>query len=157
MEKQVIPHQAVVPASVGSWLDLDAVAQVRLTSERADHPIESALLEIRGAEGGWRAAQRGPQTVWLHFDPAQEIRHIRLAFVSAERRTQEFALYFSSDGGVTYREIVRQQFNFSPGGASREQEDYFPHLTGVTDFKLTIVPDIAGGEAVAALQQLRIA
>ena len=39
------------------WLNLDALAQVEVTSEDAAHPIESGLLP--GTESGWRAAQPG--------------------------------------------------------------------------------------------------
>ena len=31
-----------------------------------------------------------------------------------QERTQEFVLRWSPDGGQSYREIVRQQYNFSP-------------------------------------------
>ena len=43
-----------------------------------------------------------------------------------------------------YREILRQQYTFSPPGATREVEDYVVNLHGVTVLELRIVPDIAG-------------
>jgi hypothetical protein len=154
MRKQILaeaPETAHRPD--GPWLDLEAHAHVRLTSEDATHPIESALRPEPGR--GWRAAQPGTQTIWLHFDVPQPLQHVYLRFDPAGRWTQEFVLRSSNDGGVTYRDIVRQQFNFSEA-APREEENYFPHLTGVTDLKLTIVPDISGGEARATLQKLRL-
>ena len=74
-----------------------------------------------------------------------------------QERTQEFVLRWSPDGGQSYREIVRQQYNFSPPGATREVEDYEINLEGVTALELEIVPDISGGPASASLVQLRLA
>lgn len=155
MKKEIVDHvsESAGPAQEPS-LDLDAHAAVRLTSEDPAHPIESALQERNGA--GWKAAQPGPQTLWLRFDSPEAISQLYLRFEAAEQRTQEFVLLWSSDGGVSYREIVRQQFNFSPGAAMAEDENYFPHLTNVTDLKLTIIPDISGGEARATLRALRV-
>ena len=137
--------------------DIDSCARVRLTSEHPEYPIETALQESRREEHGWQAEEPGPQTIWVHFDQPQAIRHIYLCFEAAERRTQEFELLFSNDGGSTYRDIVRQQFNFSPESAPREEENYLTHLNDVTDLKLTIVPDISDGEAYASLRALRVA
>jgi len=74
-----------------------------------------------------------------------------------QARTQEFVLRWSPDGGQSYREIVRQQYNFSQPGMTREFEDYAVDLAGVTALELIIVPDISGGDARASLAQLRIA
>jgi hypothetical protein len=57
----------------------------------------------------------------------------------------------------SYREIVGQQYNFSPPGATREVEDYEVNLDGVTVLEMKIVPDISRGSAVASLAELRIA
>jgi hypothetical protein len=106
---------------------------------------------------GWRAAQPGEQTIRLRFDEPLTIKQIRLVFHEDEqKRTQEFVLRWSPDGGQSYREIVRQQYNFSPPGA-REIEDYDVNLDGVTALELRIVPDISGGRAQASLAQLRVA
>jgi hypothetical protein len=65
-------------------------------------------------------------------------------------------LRWSKDGGRSYREILRQQYTFSPPGATREVEDYTVNLDGVTALELTIVPDISGGDARASLISLRL-
>lgn len=138
------------------WLNLDALAQVEVTSEDAAHPIESGLLP--GTASGWRAGQPGPQTVRLVFDQPQRIERLHLEFHEDQlERTQEFVLRWSSNGGQSYREIVRQQYNFSPPGTTREREDYPVDLHGVTNLELSIVPDISGGAARASLAQLRLA
>jgi hypothetical protein len=157
MRKRIIgPDPGAVAAAEPGWLDLERLAQVEITSEEAGFPIESALLPGMGS--GWRAAQPGEQTIRLRFDAPLRIKRIRLVFHGGEQeRTQEFVLRWSPDRGESYREIVRQQYNFSPPGAVRELEDYDVDLDGVTALELRIVPDISGGRARAALAQLRLA
>jgi len=107
---------------------------------------------------GWRAAQPGEQTIRLRFDEPLRLQRIRLVFHEDEQgRTQEFVLRWSPDGGQSYREIVRQQYNFSPPEAVREIEEYDVDLDGVTGLELRIKPDISGGSARAALTQLSVA
>ena len=145
-----------VSAVEPGWLDLERLAQVEITSEDADYPIDSAL--IPGTGSGWRAAQSGEQTIRLLFDEPLRLTRIHLVFHEGEwERTQEFVLQWSSDGGQSYREIVRQQYNFSPPEAVREVEDYDVDLDGVTALELKIVPDISGGSAWASLTQLSVA
>jgi hypothetical protein len=71
-------------------------------------------------------------------------------------RTQEFVLRWSSDGGSSFREIVRQQWNFSPPETIREVEEYQVELSDVTVLELIIVPDISGGAARASLKSLHL-
>jgi len=66
-------------------------------------------------------------------------------------------LRWSSDGGRSYREIVRQQYNFSPPDTTAEREDYYVDPDGVTNVELTIIPAIGGGAARATLAQLCLA
>jgi hypothetical protein len=157
MRKRIIGHgTAEVVAAEPGWMDLEQLAEVEITSEDVDHPIESAL--IPGTISGWRAAEPGEQTIRLWFDEPLTIKQIRLVFHEDEHeRTQEFVLRWSSDGGQSYREIVRQQYNFSPPETAREIEDYNVDLVGVTALELRIVPDISGGSAQASLAQLRVA
>jgi len=157
MRKRIINQifKNVLPVDQ-SWIDLQRSAQVELTSEDAAHPIEAAL--IPGFGSGWRAAQAGEQMIRLLFDAPQKIRRIQLLFHEDQQaRTQEFVLQWSPDAGQSYREIVRQQFNFSPPGMTREFEGYTVDLAGVTALELRIVPDISGGDARASVAQLRIA
>lgn len=157
MRKRIIGHgPREVAAAEPGWLDIDLLAQVEITSEDADYPIESALIPGTGL--GWRAAQPGEQTIRLLFDEPRSLRRIHLMFHEGEQeRTQEFVLRWSPDGGQSYREILRQQYNFSPPAATREVEDYDINLDGVTALELKIVPDISGGSARASLAQLRLA
>ena len=157
MRKRIIDRepQNVVSVDQGSF-DLQILAQVELTSEDATNPIEAAL--VPGAGLGWRAVQPGEQTIRLVFDELRRVRRIQLLFQEDQQaRTQEFVLRWSPDGGQSYRQIVRQQYNFSPPGVTREFEDYAVDLAGVTVLELRIVPDIGGGGARASVAQLRIA
>jgi hypothetical protein len=155
MRKRLIEIRSEEPAG-GDWLDVSNVAQVEFTSEDPLHPIESALRP--GTNLGWRAAEAGPQTIRLLFDEPQELRRIRLDFEEIETpRMQEFVLRWSPEVGKPHREIVRQQWNFSPPATVHETEDYKVHLSGVTVLELEIVPDKSGGEARASLMSLRLA
>jgi hypothetical protein len=107
---------------------------------------------------GLGAAEPEPQIISLLFDQPQELKHIWLVFEENEiQRTQEFALRWSPDHGRSFREIVRQQWNFSPPGTVLETEDYTVDLSDVTVLELRILPDQSGGEARASLASLRLA
>jgi len=55
------------------------------------------------------------------------------------------------------RDIVRQQYHFSPSGATEEIEEYRVELEDVVALEVTIVPNISGGDAYASLAELRLA
>jgi hypothetical protein len=137
------------------WLDLDSAASVEVTSEEKEYPVEFAL--VAGEMRGWRAADSGAQTIRLIFDQPQRLERIALVFEETEtERTQEFVLRWSPDGGGSFRDIVRQQWNFSPPDTVREVEEYQVDLSGVTVLELVIVPDISRGSARASLKSLRV-
>ena len=157
MRKQIVDHnfRSVTSVSQG-WLDLQRLAQVEFTSEDATHPIESALSPEGGQ--GWRATEGGEQLIRFVFDEIQHIRRIQLLFDERQRaRTQEFVLRWLPDREQSYREIVRQQYNFSPPGMVRELEDYSVDLVGVTALELSIVPDISGSDAFASVSRFLVA
>lgn len=152
MRKRLIDRSR---AATGDWLDLETLAQIEISSEDPAHPIEFALSEH---EDGWQAAERGEQVVRVLFDEPRELRLIELTFDERRAaRTQEFLLRWSADGGRSYRDIVRQQFTFSPPGTTRETERLTVNLREVTAVELKIVPDISHGPAHASLRSLRMA
>jgi hypothetical protein len=137
-------------------MPLDQFAEVEITSESSMHPIEGALSPDRA--DGWRAETSGEQTIRLRFEQPLPVRRVRVVVEEREReRTQQFVLRAAATPDGPWHEIARQQFNFSPSGAVREQEDYEVGLPRVVALELTIVPDISGGDARASLQQLRVA
>jgi hypothetical protein len=143
------------PSANTGWLDLEALARVEVTSEDTAHPIESALLT--GATG-WRAQSPGEQTIRLLFEAPQRLKRIRLLFrEEKEARTQEFILRWSPTAHGSSRDIVRQQYHFSPSGATEEIEEYRVELEDVVALEVTIVPNISGGDAYASLAELRLA
>jgi len=156
MRKRLItPITQGAPPIKEGWLDLDRAAVVEVTSEEKEHPVESAL--IPGETRGWRAAESGAQTIRLIFDQPQRITRIALVFEETEaERSQEFVLRWSPDGGRSFREIVRQQWNFSPPNATREIDEYQVQLSDATTLELVIVPDISRGAAHASLKSLRL-
>ena len=137
------------------WLDLERAAVVEVTSEDEHFPVESAFRSETAR--GWRAAAPGRQTIRLIFDHPQRIKCISLVFEEGEiPRTQEFVLRWSSDGGSTLKEIVRQQWNFSPPESIREVEQYQVDLHNIDVLELVINPDIARGVARASLKNLHL-
>jgi hypothetical protein len=156
MRKRLITSTPETIRSRGEgWLDVERAAIVEITSEDKDYPIESAF--VSGETQGWRAAEPGPQTIRLIFDQPQKLKQISLVFEDKETaRTQEFVLRWSADGGNSFREIVRQQWNFSPPETIREVEDYQVELANVTILELTIIPNVSGGSTRASLKSLRM-
>lgn len=159
MRKTLI-NQAVenLPFPDLNFLDLDHLAQVEFTSECLEHPVESALLLTENLEAGWQAANPGEQTIRVIFDQPRTIEHIVLMFDELQQsRTQEFVLLWLMDHEDCYREILRQQYHFSPPDTTREIEHYEVKLNQLKALELRITPDIGGGEVCAKLKQLRLA
>jgi hypothetical protein len=156
MRKRLINATAGRLATLGQgWLNLEDAAVVEVTSEDKDFPVESAFASEDTR--GWRAAAPGSQTIRLIFDRPQRLRCISLVFEEDKTaRTQEFVLRCFSDGGSTFKEIVRQQWNFSPPESIREVEQYEVDLHNVEVLELAIKPEIGGGVAHASLKNLRL-
>jgi hypothetical protein len=151
-------HFASTTPSVSSeqaWLDLASHGVVEVTSEEPGYPIECAF---EGKNPGWRAASSGTQIVRLLLDKPHQLKHISLVFEDVENtRTQEFILRWSPSRDGFFREIVRQQWNFSPNGSVREIENYVVELSEVLALELIIVPDKSYGPARASMQSFRLA
>ncbi|QNI31358.1 carbohydrate-binding protein [Alloacidobacterium dinghuense] len=160
MQKEIIGHTTAARKSHENteWLDLESMARVELTSEDASFPIENVLsMNPERNQLGWRAASTGPQTIALVFTVPTHLRRIFAHFIDHEaERSQEFVLRYSSANGPG-REIVRQQWNFSPTGSSQEIEDFTVDLAAVTKLELVIDPDRGGGQNRATLNALRLA
>ena len=156
MRKRLITPTPVRVRTCGEgWLDVEHAAAVEVTSEDKDYPVESAF--VSGDAQGWRAAAPGSQTLRLVFDQPQKLGCISLVFEENNfARTQEFVLRWSPDGGNSVKEIVRQQWNFSPPESTREVEEYQVELSSVTLIELVINPNIGGGLARASLKSLRL-
>jgi hypothetical protein len=157
MQKRIItPVQQTITDPNQKWLTIDEIAEVEITSEDAAHPIEWAFQPDHTE--GWRADGPGEQLIRLLFMQPQALQRVELTFNEPHLgRTQEIVLRWSADGGESFHEIVRQQWNFSPEGSTSETEDIFVDLPAVTLLELSIIPEISGGAAIASLSRFRIA
>jgi len=155
MRKSILtshPEPSLSPAD--QWLNLEELASVEISSEDPRYPIEDVFHEGRD---GWKAEAPGPQEIRLTFDKPQPLRRIRLEFrEDTTERTQEFAIY-AVTADQARREILRQQWTFSPDGSTQEIEDYPVELTGVTVIELKIDPGRHDKGKTASLYSLAIA
>jgi hypothetical protein len=156
LRKQIlnVPPQSQAP--MAGEIDVAAVATVLVTSEDPGHPVDHAFDDRRGPGGSrWVAGETGEQTVILAFDAPQAIRRVALEVAEPEvARTQELQLAISCDGGRTYRELVRQEYNFSPPGTTFEHEDWAVNAEGVTHLRLQIKPDKGRKPCLATITSL---
>ena len=141
MRKEFITPQGERATESTPWLNLLQIAKVEITSEDDLFPIEHAL--DLAVTTGWRAAGTGPQTIRLRFDEPQELHRIQIHIIDrVSERTQELTLSVEL-AGAGRQELLRQQFNFSPGGSTEELEDLRVELAHVTMLELVIDPDRA--------------
>jgi len=157
MRKRIVGAQRVEPngESDEGWLDLEQIATVEVTSEDARFPIERVFGS--NDETGWRASESGEQQIRIIFDKTVSLHRIDLRFHEADcERTQEFSLRWSSASGGSAREIVRQQWTFSPTGSTTEVEHYLVDLDAVSVLELAIRPDLGRSDAFASLASWRL-
>jgi hypothetical protein len=92
----------------------------------------------------------------VEFDQPRAISRLVYEVEETMReRTQEVRVEASDDGGRTYRQILVQEYNFSPRGATFQREDQRFDLRQVTHLRLTIVPN-KSGSGPATLTALRL-
>ncbi|MEQ1529315.1 MAG: carbohydrate-binding protein [Methylococcales bacterium] len=156
MRKTIISEQPVPKADPElAYINVEQLAQVQVSSENADYPIEAALLDVMAS--GWLAADAGSQTIRLIFDEPITIKQIFLEIEELQQsRTQEFVLSWLKTGEATMREILRQQFCFSPPTTTKQSEQYALNLEQLLELELIIIPDISQGHAYAKLKTLRL-
>lgn len=157
MRKRIIGTQtAAESGSSEAWFDLKAIADVELTSENVAYPIDAVFSADSGP--GWKAATSGTQTIRLIFKQPQRVRCIRLEFIESDaERTQEFVLHYAEESSTVLREVMRQQWTFSPRGSTSEIEEYSVDLHQVRLLQLTIEPDRGRDKELATLSRWRIA
>jgi len=154
MHKNILEPSPPTTQPVPSWLALDPLSRVEVTSESPDFPIDNAFAP--SASAGWRANGTGPQTIRLLFDSPRSVGQVQLTFAEAEQeRTQEFTLSWRDEHG-NLREVCRQQWNLSPAGSVEEVENYTLNQERVHALELTIKPDLQFERAVATLRSWRV-
>jgi hypothetical protein len=156
LRKHLLKHRPVSPAPQPEEKDIAAIATVFVSSETAEHPLDHAFDHQRGPGGSrWMAAEPGEQVLILAFDTPQAISKIILEVEESEvSRTQELSVAVSYDGGQTYRELLRQEYTFSPPGTTFEREAWAVTAVGVTHVQLIIKPDKGDKPCRASLTAL---
>ena len=158
LRKQLLTAHQTISGHGAAEKDISAVATVLVSSEDPRHPIDHAFDGQRGPGASrWIAAQSGEQTLILAFDTPQTIRKILIEIEEPEiTRTQEMAVSVSQDGGQTYRELVRQEYNFSPPGTTLEHEEWSIKADAISHLQLKIKPDKGGKAGRATLTTLAL-
>ena len=158
MRKRLMSEQSVRPPERPGEIDIASRATLAYSSEDPAHPVEHLIDGHYGpgsthwASGRTNATER----IVLEFDHPQRIS--RLVYEVEERwqeRTQEVRVEVSSDHGRTYRQVLVQEYTFSPQGAIFQHEELRLELPAVTHLSLTIVPN-KSGSGVATLTALRL-
>ena len=142
----------------GEEISIPDSATVMVTSEMSEHPIDHIFDCHRGPRSTkWVAGEAGDQSVILVFDTPRNLRKVSLEIEETDvERTQELTLAISHDGGKTYREVFRQEYNFSPPGTTFEREEWAIPAEGVTHLQLVITPDKGGAPCHATLTTLAL-
>ena len=131
------------------WLELDSVADVT---------IVAGGRRAARAPRCWSADIAGEQTIEIRFHQPTPVHRLRVVSSEVEQaRTQAMTIWASSHRGERHREVLRQQFNFSPNGATEEVEEYALQLEDVSTLQLRIVPSIDGRHSVARVTELCVA
>jgi XRCC1 N terminal domain len=159
LRKQIIPNRPGDSLPFEGEIQVAKVATVQVSSEQDHHPIDNVFDDRRGPGGSrWIADAPGEQVVILLFDGPQTITRIGVEVEEfAVSRTQELSVSVSSDGGRTYRDLVRQEFNFSPPDTTFEREVWSVAAGEVTHLRLAIKPDKGGRVGRATLTSLSLA
>jgi hypothetical protein len=158
LRKQIIKPSPTTPVPPSDGIDVVASATVLVTSEDAGNPVDNAFDGLSGpGSTRWVAGEPGEQSVILAFDAPQAIRRVALEVEEQEiARTQELDLAVSCDGGETYRELLRQEYTFSPSSTTFEREDWVVSAEGVTHLRLRIKPDKGGKLGLASITSLAL-
>ncbi len=145
-------------ASSADEIDIASCGTIAYSSEDSAHPVEH-LLDRRDGPGGSRWVSARPdvtEQILIEFDRPQVISRLLYDVEELGReRTQEIRVEVSEDEGRTYRQILVQEYTFSPGGATYQHEEQRFSPVRVSHLRLTIVPN-KNGSGPATLTTLRL-
>jgi hypothetical protein len=137
------------PSAENAWLNLDDVAEVT---------ISAGGQRVSRRAGAWSAACPGEQLIEIRFRRPTTVSRVRVVSREAEQsRTQEMTIWASLRRGERHREVLRQQFDFSPGAATEQAQEYVVQLEDVSALQVRIVPSIDGRRAAACVTDLQVA
>ncbi len=158
LRKLILSDRPAARAPRADVKDIPALATVIVTSEAPEHPVDH-LFDASGGPGGtrWIAGADGEQTLVLAFDAPQSIRAIGIEVEEpSATRTNVLTSSLSEDGGRTYRERIRQEFNFSQPGTTFECEEWSVPAERVTHLRVVIQPDKGHAPHRATLTSLTV-
>jgi hypothetical protein len=145
-------------ARAADEVDIASCAAIAYSSEDPAHPVEH-LLDGQSGLGATRWMSARPdvtEQIVVEFDHPQTISRLVYEVEEAIReRTQEVRVDVSEDEGRTYRQLLVQEYTFSPRGATYQREELRLNLHQVSHLRLTIVPN-KGGSGTATLTSLRL-
>jgi hypothetical protein len=139
-------------------VDIASCAVIAYSSENPAYPVEHLLDGVSGPGATrWMSARPDViEQIVVEFDHPQTISWLVYEVEEAIReRTQEVRVEVSEDGGQTYRQLLVQEYTFSPRGATYQREEQRLNLHQVNHLRLTIVPN-KNGSGTATLTALRL-
>jgi hypothetical protein len=158
LRKRPLETDAATSARAADEIDIAGCAAIAYSSEDPVHPVEH-MLDGRCGPGATRWTSARPDTtehIVIEFDRPQTISRLVYEVEETMReRTQEVRVEVSEDGGRSYRQILVQEYTFSPGGATYQREEQRSNLLQVSHLRLTIVPN-KNGSGTATLTALRL-
>ena len=158
LRKRPLEADAAASSRAANEIDIAGCATVSYSSEDPAHPVEHSLDGQSGPGAThWMSARRDTiEHLVVEFDEAQTIsRLVYEVEEPARERIQEVRVEVSEDGWRSYRQIVVQEYNFSPRGATYQREKQRLDLHRVNHLRLTIVPN-KNGSGTATLTALRL-
>ena len=158
LRKRRLEDDAATSARAADEIDIVGCATIAYSSEDPAHPIEH-MLDGRSGPGATRWISARPDTIEhivVEFEHPQPISRLVYDVEEAMReRTQEVRVEVSEDRGRPYRQILVQEYTFSPGGATYQREDQRFNLPRASRLRLTIVTN-KNGSGTATLTSLRL-
>jgi hypothetical protein len=158
LRKRQLEVDGATRARAADEVDIASCAAIAYSSENPAHPVEH-LLDERSGPGATRWISARPdviEQIVLEFDQPQTISRLVYEVEEAVReRTQEVRVEVSEDRGRTYRQLLVQEYTFSPRGATYQREEQRLNLHQVSHLRLTIVPN-KSGSGTATLTSLRL-
>jgi hypothetical protein len=158
LRKRPLEAEAATSARAAGEIDIAGCATIAYSSEDPAHPVEH-MLDGRNGPGAtcWVSARPDVvEHIVIEFDRPQPIaRLVYEVEETLQERTQEVRVEVSEDGAQSYRQILVQEYNFSPRGATYQREEQRFNLRQVTHLRLTLAPN-KSGSGTASLTALRL-
>ena len=158
MRKRLMSEHSSRPPERPREIDIASRATVAYSSENPAHPVEHLIDGHYGRGSTYWASARPNATerIVLEFDRPQQISCLVYEVEECrQERTQEVRVEVSSDCGRSYRQVLVQEYTFSPQGAIFQHEELRLELPTITHLSLTVVPN-KSGSGVATLTALRL-